>query len=287
MNAEPRPLVITGSDGFLASRLARHLAGRFPVVGLGRRDLDITSEAAVRNKLETLRPGLVIHAAAVSDTGACERDPAGTRLVNVEGSRHVARACGALGARLIHLSSDQVFNGNPEPGAYPEEREPLPNTAYGRQKREAEMAVLASAPDAVVLRLTWLFDCPQRLLRTNANLVWNVIQAALRNRPLTLPAREFRGLTYVHDLVERFETLLDLPGGIYHAGSQNDLSTYEAGALVLEELGLGHRIPEVLARDDARFREAPRDLRMSSERLALPTAAEGIRRCVLEHLGRL
>ncbi|WLT32108.1 sugar nucleotide-binding protein [Geothrix sp. PMB-07] len=287
MNTESRPLVITGSDGFLASRLVRHLERRFPVVGLGRRELDITSEGAVQNTLERLQPRLVIHAAAVSDTGACERDPAGTHLVNVEGSRHVARACGGVGAKLIFLSSDQVFNGNPEPGAYPEDRQPVPNTAYGRQKREAEGVVQTLAPDAVVLRLTWLFDCPQRLLRTNANLVWNVLRAALRNQPLTLPTREFRGLTYVHDLVERFDGLLDLPGGTYHAGSENDLSTYEAGALVLEELGLSHRLSELLVADDERFRNAPRDLRISSERLAFPTAAEGIRRCVQEHLGRL
>lgn len=286
MSAEPRPLVITGSDGFLASRLVRHLEKRFPVVGLGRRDLDITSESAVMDTLGRLHPRLVIHAAAVSDTGACERDPAGTRLVNVDGPRHVARACSGLGARMIHMSSDQVFNGNPEPGAYPEDRLPLPNTAYGRQKREAEAAVQELDPDAVALRLTWLFDCPQRLLRINANLVWNVLRAALQNRPLALPVREFRGLTYVHDLVERMEGWFDLPGGVYHAGSRNDLSTYEAGALVLEELGLSHRIPELLVRDEERFRGAPRDLRISSERLAFPTAAEGIRRCVREHLGR-
>lgn len=287
MNAESRPLVITGADGFLASRLVRHWETRLPVAGLGRRDLDITSEAAVLATLERLQPRLVIHAAAVSDTGACERDPAGTQRVNVQGVRHVAEACRRLGARLIHLSSDQVFNGNPESGPYPEDRQPMPNTAYGRQKREAEVAALALAPEAVVLRLTWLFDCPQRRLRTNANLVWNILRAALRNQPLTLPTREFRGLTYVHDLVERFEDLLDLPGGIHHAGSGNDLSTYEAGALVLEELGLGHRIPELLVKDEARFREVPRDLRMSSQRVAFPSAADGLRRCVREHLGRL
>lgn len=278
-------LLITGADGFLGSRLAAFLGVRRRVVGLGRRDLDITDAEAVRRTLERLRPEVVVHAAAVSDTGACARDPEGTARVNVEGPRNLAVACAVLGARLVHLSSDQVFNGNLEPGPYGEGHEPRPDTAYGRQKRDSEQVVLDLAPQAVVLRLTWLFDFPQRGLRTNPNLVWNVLRAALTCRPLSLPSREFRGLTYVQDLVERFESFLALPGGIYHPGGANDRSTYEAGALVLRMLGLASRIPELLVADEARFAERPRDLRIGSDRLSLPSAEAGIRRCVRDHFG--
>ncbi len=282
------PIAITGASGFLASRLMDGLAQRGTVIGLDHRAADITSESETLAALRTIQPAYVIHAAAVSDTNACERDPSGSQQVNVDGAFNVAKACAAVGAKLIHLSSDQVFNGNPEAGPYDESCAPLPNRVYGRQKLESERLVLAQAPEAVVLRLTWLFGFPERHKRTSSNLAWNVLRAALCNEPLTLPGHEFRGITYVHDLVERFGKILDLPGGIYHAGSENALSTHDSAALMLKALGLEHRTGDILVADMERFKDHPRDLRIHCGKLAslgvsFPPAEESLLRCVREY----
>lgn len=291
----PRPpftVAITGVDGFLGSRLSDHLARTFQIIKLDRQSLDLTCELEVARVVAGLAPDVLINVAAIADTGLCERDPAASYPVNVAGPLHLARACARAGAKLIHLSSDQVFNGNEEFGPYDETTPPRPDTVYGAQKLEAEGRVMEAAPASVILRLTWLFDFPMRLKPTNDNIAWNVLRAALLTRPLSLPVNEYRGMTYVHDLVERFDGMLELPPGVYHAGSANDFSTYETGALVLETLGLGHRSPEILSKDTAKYCAHPRDLRVTCDRLArhgivFPTTAEAIGRSVREHLAGL
>lgn len=261
-------MLITGANGFFASRLKEHFKDTYKVIALSHSELDITREKDTAALITGIRPEYVVHAAAISDTGICERNPELSYDVNVKGTINMAKGCAASGAKLVFFSSDQVYNGNVESGPYGEECTAVPNTVYGRHKLEAENAVKLAMPDAVILRLTWLFSLPERNKKTNSNIVWNLVRAALKNESMILPANEYRGITYVYDILDNFDKILKLPGGTYNTGSESDLSTYDAGRAVLERMWLGHRTKELLIKDVERYKDNKRDLRINNSKLA-------------------
>lgn len=135
-------LLVTGASGYLGRELMR----RADAVGVSSAELDIRDERAVHAAFERLRPRAVINTAYRQDD----------RAVTYDGAVHVATAAAAVGARLVQLSTDVVFDG--EKGApYVEEDEPTPLTDYGRAKADAERAVLAAHPHALVVRTSVIY----------------------------------------------------------------------------------------------------------------------------------
>ena len=138
-------LVVTGGSGYLGSELLR----RSDAVGLGSADVDVRDAAAVERVLASHRPEVVIHT-------AYRQDPPDAWPVNVDGSRHVARAARRLGARLIHVSTDVVFGGRLG-RPYVETDPPDPVTEYGRSKATAEDVVHEERPDALIVRTSLIY----------------------------------------------------------------------------------------------------------------------------------
>ncbi len=160
-------LLVTGASGMLGANLVLIALGRCRVTAhayppalrpMGFESLasDLTQAGEVNKLLHELRPDWVIHCAAQADVDACERDPGMALRLNRDMAMSVARAAAALGARLIHISTDAVFDG--QAGAYDEADAPAPINVYGRSKLEAERAVLEAHPRALVVRtnfFTW------------------------------------------------------------------------------------------------------------------------------------
>ena len=101
-------IMLTGAGGFLGSRLFTYYREKYEVWAPSHKELDFTREESARKAVQDFHPDVLVHCGAISDVGACERDPELSMRVNVEGTRYLARACKVTGARMIMCSSDQV-----------------------------------------------------------------------------------------------------------------------------------------------------------------------------------
>ena len=217
-------ILITGGSGFLDSRLAYCYRDRYDLLLPSHSELNISHEESVRAYLEEHRPEAVIHCAALSNTWYCEQHPEESHKVNVQGTVRIAKACKLTGAKLIFMSSDQVYNGTTGSGALKEEEVLQPVNIYGRHKLEAEQRTLMNLPDAVGLRLTWMYDLPDSRMKLNSNILVNLQKASDEGIVIKAATHEFRGVTYVWDVVRNMEKALSLSGGIYNFGSGNSTS---------------------------------------------------------------
>ena len=106
-------ILITGSSGFLGSRLAYYFKDKYDLLLPSHGELNVSREEAVKAYMEAHRPEMVIHCAALSNTWYCEGHPEESHRVNVQGTVRIAKACKLIGAKLLLMSSDQVYNGTP------------------------------------------------------------------------------------------------------------------------------------------------------------------------------
>lgn len=151
-------IVITGGKGMLGRTLQKELSAHDIVIA-DLPDWDITDSDSFTSKLCTVAPDAVIHCAAMTKVDDCETNRDMAFKLNEEGSRNVALACKVCGARLIAISTDYVFSGEPpkEPWAWSETDIPRPRTVYGASKFAGEQMIQMILPDAVILRIAWLY----------------------------------------------------------------------------------------------------------------------------------
>ncbi|MHB8376200.1 MAG: dTDP-4-dehydrorhamnose reductase [Dehalococcoidia bacterium] len=237
-------ILITGGDG----QLGRALAARScaspsggperradEVVSLAHQDLDVTDAARVARAIAGASPAVVVHCAALTDTGRCEREPDAADAVNARGAENVARACGAAGARLIAISTNEVFDGR-KGAPYVEDDEPGAVSAYGRSKLAGERAA-GAAPhaDTLVVRTSWVYGDGE------TNFVAKVLAAARAGRPLRFVTDEVASPTSAADLAEAIRALAEraAPPGIYHLTNEGEASRHAWACEILRLAGMG------------------------------------------------
>ena len=182
--------------------------------------------------------------------------------MNVEGACNMALASARCGAKLVFFSSDQVYNGNRESGLLTEDIAVAPENVYGRHKLEAEQRVLGICPETVALRATWMYDMEREGMPTHANFVLNIAHAIKEGRQLRFPVREYRGITWVKEVVELLPHAFDLPGGVYNFGAENLLNTYETACRYCEML-TGEQNSAIILPDHERYPEHVRNISIS------------------------
>lgn len=261
-----KKILVTGCQGFLGQRLCIHYQEKYQIIGVGHQDLDISNPEAVDILFQEIRPDAVFHCAAISDTGYAQQHPEESHLINVAGSVHIAQACQKQGSRLVYMSSDQVYNGNIGIQPWKEADEVYPKSVYGTDKLEAEHLIQAILPDAVGLRLTWMYDLPGSTLKLNRNLPINLLQAFQSGKGMDAAVREYRGITNVWEVVRNMEACLDIPGGVYNFGSMNEYNSYETFIQFARLMELPD--PESWIRaDKERFPEHPRNLMIDNTKV--------------------
>lgn len=195
--------------------------------------MDLSASDKLDNILCKVRPDVVLHAAALANVDTCEQDPQRAHLLNVTTTALVAKAAQSAGARLIYLSSDQVFNGSSE--WYGERDTPVPLNVYGRTKRMGELKILEHIPHALAIKANFFgWGPPHRPFLTD----W--VLAKLRASSIVRGFSDvFFAPILVNDLLERIESLLTLPAsGILHIEGADRLSKLDFMKVLAREYGL-------------------------------------------------
>ena len=223
-------ILITGADGQLGMELVRALAPHGDLIRSTLADMDITHPGCA-DKVATLRPEWVVHAAAATDVDGCEREPEQAMAVNAEGTRRVAEGCRRAGAGLVYLSTDYVFDGSKE-SPYAEWDHPAPLNAYGRSKLEGEQATQNVAPHWTIVRTAWLYGIHGR------NFVKTILAKVAAGEPLRVVKDQVGSPTYAGDVADAIALLLSRERtGMYHVTNGGACSWYEFAREILRLAG--------------------------------------------------
>ena len=263
-------ILLTGANGFVGARIR----AAAPVIcapslrGAEKEDID--------RLIDTVQPDAIIHTAAISDIGACAKDPEGSYHVNVLVPEYLAKA--ANGAKLVLFSSDQVYSGAKGDKSFTEDDVSTANL-YAEEKLEMENRVLAIDPNAVMLRATWMYDMPMFGVQNRSNLITMFLNAAITQKPLALSKEEFRGITYVREVAEQALQAVNLPGGAYNFGSEADVSMYALAELFMKKTGMKLNLQE---------KSGGENLWMNCAKLknaggGFETTAEGLAMCIEDY----
>ena len=217
-------VLITGANGQLGHELVRaSIASGHEVVATSHQTLDITDESAVELAIRTARPDVVIHAAAWTAVDACESDPEKALLVNGTATKYVADAAHAVGAHVVYISTDYVFDGNKN-SPYEEDDAPNPQSVYGSSKLAGERAL--GATDAIV-RIAWVCGF------YGANMVKTILRLAEQPQ-LKFVDDQIGNPTFADDAAAMIVRLAaEKRSGAWHVTNQGDVSWYEFAREVL------------------------------------------------------
>ncbi len=239
-------ILITGAGGQLGIDLVRTATAgaRHHVVAADRARLDVGDRDQVLGALTELRPDLILHAGAWTDVDACEADPDRAWRVNALGCRHVAEGAAAVGAHLVSVSTDYVFDGT-LPRPYHEWDRTNPQSVYGQSKLGGEREVLRRLPGAAVVRTSWVCGLH------GANMVKTVLHLAAQGGPLRFVDDQRGCPTFTADLAGMILELgVGRRPGIFHVTNQGPTSWYEFAREVVAFAGLDPAMVEPIATAD-------------------------------------
>jgi dTDP-4-dehydrorhamnose reductase len=225
-------ILITGGTGQLGRSLRRALAAH-DVRALGHAELDITEPRSVDDAVRQHGADVVVHTAALTDTARCERDPALARAINGLGAENVAKACQRASARLVAISTNEVFDGAKRT-PYAEDDRTGPLNAYAVSKLNGERLACAACADTVIVRTSWLYG------EGGTNFVEKVRAAASAGGSLSFVTDEVATPTSTEDLGVAIREIIDrmAPAGIYHLANSGEASRYEWAVEILRRSGM-------------------------------------------------
>ncbi len=225
-------ILVTGAGGQLGGEFATLLPGATTHL-LARDGLDVRDAGAVAAAMSSIAPELVIHTAAMTNVDACESDLEGARAVNVAGAENVARACREVGAEMVYVSTNYVFDGE-KTAPYDEDDGTNPINVYGATKLEGEEAVGRLLERLYVVRTSTLYGPRRR------NFVTALVEAARDRTHLSYVDDQRVTPTSTADLAAAILELVEAESfGTYHLVNRGETTWYGWARAALEELGIG------------------------------------------------
>jgi len=267
-------VLVTGAGGMLGRDVVRAAgAAGHDVVALARAELDVTDAEAVASALGEARADAVVNCAAWTDVDAAEADPQGAAAVNAAGAGNVARAAAAAGARLVHVSTDYVFDGAAS-APYVESDATGPRSAYGRTKLDGERAVAAAGGSHAIVRSSWLFGEGGR------NFVATVLALGAERDEVTVVSDQVGCPTAtVHLAPALLELAAGEAQGVFHVAGGGRCSWHELAVEAFRQAGVACRVLPCTTAEMPRPAPRPAFSALASERPespALPPWQEGL-----------
>ena len=230
-------ILVIGAAGRLGGRLVETLQTRHTVVGAdivataGVESLDITDFGATRRFISEVKPDIVLHPAAWTDVDGCAREPEKAVMINGYGAQNVAITTAEIGAAILYVSSNEVFNGK-QAAPYLEYDATEAVNPYGYSKLVGERAVAAVNPRHYITRTAWLFA------HGGKNFIQTMLNAAKQGKPLRVVTDEVANPTYNEDLAEAIARLIETGRyGIYHLTNEGACSRYYFARYALDKAG--------------------------------------------------
>jgi dTDP-4-dehydrorhamnose reductase len=224
-------VVITGASGQVGRALLKSVPAQVSAVGLSRAELDIGDAQAVMSSMQSQRPGLIINAGAYTAVDKAESEPHAAERANTTGPHNLALAARVTGARLLHLSTDFVFDGLASK-PYATDAATNPQSAYGRTKQAGEEAIRQAIPDdSVILRTAWVYAAEGN------NFVRTMLRVMAAKGAVRVVADQVGTPTAAHSLAEVIWALAARPdvSGTYHWTDAGVASWYDFAVAIAEE----------------------------------------------------
>jgi dTDP-4-dehydrorhamnose reductase len=231
-------IMITGSKGQLGADCDRILRRRHEVMALAKDEMDITNVSGVDARIKQFLPDVIINCAAYTQVDRCETEKKAAWKVNVSGAKNLAGCAEKYGSRLIHVSTDYVFDGLkslPEP--YVEDDETNPVSYYGMTKLEGEKAVKIATDRFIIVRTAWLYGIGgHNFLKTMLKL-----SSKSSDNKIKVVNDQFGSPTWTYRLALQIEKLIETDyRGIFHATAEGYCTWYELATYFLKKMDVPH-----------------------------------------------
>ncbi len=227
-------ILVTGAKGMLGQDVVQAFSKDYQVTALGRKELDITEGDKVASVLSDLKPQEVINCAAFTKVDLCEEEKELAFMVNATGPENLAKWCAKIGARLIHVSTDYVFDGSAS-SPYSEDHPTAPINVYGESKLSGEKAIIAQTEDFIIVRTSWLFG------RGGPNFITTMLSLARERDQLQVVNDQKGRPTYTKDLAYGIRHLIEKDAkGIFHFANQGECTWFDLCKFSLEQSGIDH-----------------------------------------------
>lgn len=281
-------IAIFGSAGQLGMELQREFDQRgYEVRGWDRQGVDITDVAAVENAVASFDPEVVINSAAYNQVDVAEQEPVAAFQVNALAVRNIALACRQSGARLVHFSTDYVFDGETT-RPYTESDPTHPMGAYAVSKLAGELYAQAYLKSPLIIRTSGVFG-PCGLRTNRGNFIELMLRMAAGGQTIRVVEDHVASPTYAPALAQRTADLVEGGiAGVIHAGGGTSISWYEYAKLIFDAAGI---TPVLRPTNEREYRTAahrPKFSALSNQRMEsfgirpMPPLAEAIRTYLTE-----
>lgn len=220
-----KKILVTGANGQLGSEI-KVLAGNYPDFDFVFTDIDdfpLDKESEIIANFKLIQPDIVINCAAYTAVDKAEQDQVTADAINHLAIDTLASLCADSGAKLVHVSTDYVFDGT-SPTAYKEEDVPNPKSVYGVTKLAGEIACSQKCPDSIIIRTAWVYS------EFGNNFVKTMLRLMTERDSLGVVNDQIGSPTYAADLAEVILTILDSgkwEPGIYHYSNQGEISWFD------------------------------------------------------------
>jgi len=250
-------ILLIGKKGLLGAEIVNVFKDKkHEFFAVGHEELDITNKDAVKNLLNDIKPELVINSAAFTYVDECEIKRDFVMEINGNANRNLAALCSNLGAHLLYLSTDYVFEGTQKEG-YNEDDTPSPINVYGESKLLGEKLIQENTDKFYIIRTSWLFGMQGR------NFVKTMLDLSKDKKEITVVDDQFGKPTYSADLAEEIYNLINkeegkMPdSGIFHITNEGACSWYDFAKEIFEIKGLNVELKPISTDDFARPARRP------------------------------